>query len=308
MSDRQTTVTVRDVRRRLIAHLRDAQRQLGSGIALDDDAIHAARKAIKRARGVLRLLRPAFGEEVFAIENARLRDAGRSLSGVRDAKVLADTLEYFRVRSDTSRQDCAQLLDAVTGAHEAAAEVESGGGPEAARAAVRESATSIGQRAAVWFSDEALARGFLKVQRRARRAYRVARRERTSEALHEWRKNVKNLWHALDALAPARPKKLGAELAAVAQLSELLGEEHDAALLAAFIAGVDVPAATRERLLEAIDGRRRRWQKLAFVLGDAVCGVAPRRAVRRVGLHVRRRTRTGTGAMAGRTVPAGATG
>ncbi len=58
---------------------------------LDDEAVHGARKDLKRARSGLRLLRP-LDEAAYRRENARLRDAGRWLSGVRDDKVLLGML------------------------------------------------------------------------------------------------------------------------------------------------------------------------------------------------------------------------
>lgn len=47
--------------------------------------IHGARKALKRARANLRLLRDAVGKTAYICENVVLRDAARPLSGVRDA-------------------------------------------------------------------------------------------------------------------------------------------------------------------------------------------------------------------------------
>src|SRR5882757_1483145 len=63
------------------------------GKTLSDDAVHSARKELKKARASLRLLRDALGDAVYKRENAALRDAARPLSEVRDAKVLLDTLD-----------------------------------------------------------------------------------------------------------------------------------------------------------------------------------------------------------------------
>jgi len=69
--------------RRHIANAKKALRRP----KLDDEAVHDARKALKRARSGLRLLRP-LDEAAYRRENTRLRNAGRRLSGVRDDKVL----------------------------------------------------------------------------------------------------------------------------------------------------------------------------------------------------------------------------
>src|SRR5512146_1173 len=53
-----------------------------------DTRVHSARKALKKARAALRLLRPNLVAGVYERENIALRDAGRRLSPLRDAKSL----------------------------------------------------------------------------------------------------------------------------------------------------------------------------------------------------------------------------
>ncbi|HEX6986240.1 MAG TPA: CHAD domain-containing protein, partial [Planctomycetaceae bacterium] len=52
-----------------------------------DERIHDARTRCKKLRGLLRLVRPHLGD-LYREENARLRDAARPLSAVRDAAVV----------------------------------------------------------------------------------------------------------------------------------------------------------------------------------------------------------------------------
>src|SRR6185437_17141784 len=56
-----------------------------------DEAIHEARKSVKKIRGALRLLRPELGD-TYRDENGRFRELGHRLSGIRDAQA---TLEMF---------------------------------------------------------------------------------------------------------------------------------------------------------------------------------------------------------------------
>src|SRR6266480_3325979 len=56
------------------------------------DAVHEARKDMKKLRAVVRLARDELGDEVYRRENECFRDAARRLSGVRDADVMLDTL------------------------------------------------------------------------------------------------------------------------------------------------------------------------------------------------------------------------
>ena len=44
------------------------------------EAVHEARKDMKKLRATLKLVRPLIGDKTYGRENARFRDAGRALS------------------------------------------------------------------------------------------------------------------------------------------------------------------------------------------------------------------------------------
>src|SRR5262249_43700516 len=67
---------------------------------LSDDVVHDARKRLKKARALLRLLREALGSRTYGRENVCLRDAALPLTEVRDAKVLVDTFDKLAQRRD----------------------------------------------------------------------------------------------------------------------------------------------------------------------------------------------------------------
>lgn len=93
-------IRIRDIVRRRIAK---AARALRGRSAPPDEAVHCARKQLKRARAGLRLLREAVPRASYARENVELRDAARPLSLVRDARVMLDTLERLRARGSAAR-------------------------------------------------------------------------------------------------------------------------------------------------------------------------------------------------------------
>src|SRR5687767_2710807 len=79
---KKSKVRAPGVKEALRRQIGDASRTLGNP-ALDDEAVHRARKTLKRARANLRVLRPVMGERAYARENAALRDAARPLGAIR---------------------------------------------------------------------------------------------------------------------------------------------------------------------------------------------------------------------------------
>src|SRR3954449_13245012 len=62
------------------------------------EAVHDARKRIKKTRALLRLARPAMTRGAFQRRNRTLRDTARGLSGARDADVMAETVSDLAER------------------------------------------------------------------------------------------------------------------------------------------------------------------------------------------------------------------
>ena len=71
-------------------------------------AVHGARKDMKKLRGLLRLVRDELGKKTFETEDRRYRDAGRALSGNRDAEVKLATLLALRRRFDDLPTDATE--------------------------------------------------------------------------------------------------------------------------------------------------------------------------------------------------------
>src|SRR4029079_6415158 len=62
------------------------------------DAVHDARKRLKKARSALRLVRGALGNRTASRRDARHRAVAASLSDRRDADVLAETVDELHER------------------------------------------------------------------------------------------------------------------------------------------------------------------------------------------------------------------
>jgi CHAD domain-containing protein len=90
-------------------------------------------------------------------------------------------------------------------------------------------------RVAAWrfrhHAVSALAPGFERIYRRGRRAYLAVRKEPTDESFHELRKRSKDLWHAAQILRPIAPKTMKTLADRAHRLSDLVGDDHDLAVL-----------------------------------------------------------------------------
>src|SRR5690348_9415651 len=86
------------------AHLEGS---LGTG---RDEAIHEARKSIKKVRGLLRLMRPQLGR-IYRSESEQLGDIGRTLSEFRDAGAIIGTFDDLRekYRNELGRSTLASI-------------------------------------------------------------------------------------------------------------------------------------------------------------------------------------------------------
>jgi CHAD domain-containing protein len=241
----------------------------GRGDSDLDEAVHDTRKRLKKTRSAMRLVRDDLGDRHRRRENARLRDAGRRLSGVRDAQVLLETLASLEgdLPAAARRRLAAALEERRRRLADEARE-DGGATEEVARelAAVR-------KRIPDWpLSDESFepARaGLLRIHRRGRQAMAAALEEGTDEAWHAWRKRVKDLWYVLRILEPVSPTQLGGLVKEADELSDLLGDHNDLAVL---LAAVDehareLGAANAEQLRTAVMRRRDRLRRAAVPLG-----------------------------------------
>lgn len=264
-------------------------------------AVHEARKSLKRLRAAVRLARGAIGDETYRYENTAFRDAGRRLSGARDAKVLIETLDTVeQAAADELRSGASAALRAqLESEHEAALESLRGGG---ATEAVQADLDRSRARVAAWTFEtggfDSLEPGLRRIYRRGRNAMQAVAEEQSTENLHEWRKRVKDLWHATQILRPASPKRMRKLSNRLHDLSDLLGDDHDLAVLRAYVEGhprcFDDPAE-RVALAGVIERRRHVLQARALRLGASLYEQSPKSFTRSLARRWRKRVGTTSG-------------
>ena len=245
------------------------------GSKAETDAVHEIRKRFKKMRAALRLVREDLGDDIYHQENFCYRDAAKPLTAVRDAEMLVETVEKIRQQfaDKINPQDLAKILSALNANQcEVTRRVLH---KEKALPAVKEEATRALARLLEWRIDrngwEALAVGLRRVYRQGHRALNLATEKPSVANLHEWRKQTKYLWHALQLLESAwknHEKDLADE---VHHLSRLLGEDHDLAVLRQVLAA-DPAVYGGHRFLKSlfviIDHSREELERQAFELGQ----------------------------------------
>jgi CHAD domain-containing protein len=213
--------------------------------APDAAAVHDVRKRIKMLRGLIRLVRPAFA--AAEAEIAVLRGAAQGLAPVRDAEVMV--MVHDRLTPGAQGPLRAMLVARVEAARGSAGEMA------AAVGAARGALGAMAGRTGGWRvrgPDDAVIRAALsRTLRRGAAAMAEARDTREAEALHDWRKRVKDLWYQTRLLAPVWPEAVGVWQAAADDLGERLGEHHDLAVFGALTAAAGPPAAAEAAALGA---------------------------------------------------------
>ncbi len=247
------------------------------------EAIHDARKHVKKLRALLRLARPALGAKAYRAEGARLRDVGRALSAARDADVLVATVEALAQRSAgrLPAERFEQLLADLR------ADVEGRTDDAAVRAVALADLRDALERVGAWPLQGAgwdvACSGIARSYARGREAAAVARHEPSTEHLHEWRKRVKDLWYQERLLVAVWPPLLEAHGKQARALAELLGDEHDLAVLAEWIERSPAPAVD---VLGLVRERREQLCGQAQRLGRRLYAESPKAFGRRLAAYM----------------------
>jgi CHAD domain-containing protein len=286
---RSGTVEMRRVARQGILR---ARRMLSSR-SLSDTTVHDARKEIRRSRAAVRLLRVALGSARFRRENARLRDAGRALNEARDAKVLVATLDSLRkchpqLQSDRAFAALSERLREQQRASRRHLNSPSMPSIAVARRSLEQTQFSSSRWPVGHGGWRLLGPAFRRVYAAGRVAARKSRSTADEYEMHEWRKQVKYLRHALQVFMPLRPVRLKKHARLARRLAECLGDGHDLALLRASAmstASQDVSKLghqTLRPLLSAIDQRRRALRRQWLELAERVYEESPRELDKRL--------------------------
>lgn len=276
-----------EIKRILLEQVDYALYQLTTPGLDEDTAVHEARKAFKRIRAMLRLVRDEISREDFTFLNGLFRDAGRRLSDIRTSAVLDETLEILHQRypEQLSSEAVADVLARLRAHHESMRE-------EVVRGqALFHQVAEMLQQGKKRIEELPLAgnhfpkTGLQRVYARGRRGLENSRREPTVANFHEWRKRVKYLRYQVRVLSPTWPEVLGCFTQELVALSEWLGIDHDLAELHHTLVEhpeLGLQGSEQGKLLTLIEAYRDELEGQSFRIGTRLYAEKPRAFVRRM--------------------------
>jgi CHAD domain-containing protein len=282
----RTGETVKNGLRRSVREQLDrAIAELTTGVQDDPvTAVHDARKALKKARSLLRLGRGTIARDERRRENAALRHAARTLSSTRDAEAILQAVDELADRFAGRAPQA--TFDAIRRHLEAERDVSRARLLEAgATNQVADELKAVRARIDEWPLErggwKAIEPGLLGSYKSGRAALAGARDHATVDSFHEWRKRAKDLWYHLRILKALSPSLIGGQADEAHKLGDLLGDDHDLAVLrAALERGAGGLAVDLDAVVELIDHRREQLQAQALLVG-ALLYAEPPKAFRR---------------------------
>lgn len=257
-----------------------------------EKGVHEARKRLKEARSLLRLVRTTLldgdGEPVRGDANRRIRDAARLLGGARDAAAMIETLDDLKLDKKAITPLRKSLLAQRDSLH---TDMSAGATLDAARHldSLRGDIDRWQIKGNGW---PALRDGVWRLYKLGCDDYSKARKcDGDAEQWHEFRKRAKDLRYALELLRSAEPTVLDGLRTRAKELTDVIGLDHDLAELAK---RAEDPAAhslpefageTATLVAEACATKRHGLQQQASHLAAIVYAEKPSAFVKRLGVY-----------------------
>jgi CHAD domain-containing protein len=252
----------------------------GNQIANSTEAVHEARKSVKKIRAVVRLLQRDLGKD-YRIRNRQLKTIAHQLSSLRDVDAAVEMMESVRDRyprlvtpsifAAVQRGLVARKRGTVAHLHPDHLL------PRVARALQR-LARATPRRIRRVGGYASVRAGMLCAYRRARNAMASVNANPEDARFHSWRRRVKDHWYhvrlleGLNADADARARGLK-------QLETWLGDDHNLVLLQTTI--LSAPARfgderTTAMVLGCVAKHHTALRKRALKLGGRMFAGTPR--------------------------------
>lgn len=244
----------------------------------DEEGVHEARKALKRSRSVLRLVRTAIGTDYQTL-NSGMRELGRRLSDLRDADALAGTLDDLQKRHPGKQNGAVKELRRRLAAQREQAlkriAKDAAAGREGSSLAEFEEMVAALPLAEI--TGDVAVTGVVATIRRGRKAFRQAVQTGSANDFHEWRKRAKDLRYQMGFLGRLWPHVLDGFSASARELEQRLGEDHNLSVLAGMLAADGTAHERKAGALRAtIRKEQQRLRNQSKNIGDLLYAEKPK--------------------------------
>jgi CHAD domain-containing protein len=195
-------------------------------------AVHECRKSLKRLRALVRLVAPALGKKAARRRIKALGAVAQLLADRRDQAVIMETAASLS--SETGTDGSLTLAPLKTHFAKSVGDAVQPLDPVCALEARQLLALELKKFDGARLRERGFAAfdgGLEKSYRRARKALREAYGEPSDETFHALRKSVQWHWRQMSLLARAWPEEAAVRVNAARELSQMLGDDHDLAML-----------------------------------------------------------------------------
>jgi len=264
------------IRRIAVSQLETGLSELRDETLSQHQRVRQARKRCKKMRGLVRLVRPVFPG--FEAENAAFRDAARTLSPLRDASAVLESVDALEQHFSTQLKKAAlaPLRRALEAERESLDEDEIEERLSDMRLVFREALDRVPDWSLEANGADAFTPGARKTYKRARKAMQKARKSRIAEDFHEWRKPMKYHWYQIRLLKKVWPPVMKEYGEQAEQLCSDLGEHHDLAVLRMTAQALLGASSDTAELVEGLAiGRQHELEKACIKRGKKLLAEAP---------------------------------
>jgi CHAD domain-containing protein len=220
-----------EMKRLLSLQLQCIRRYCLTPLKSSEKNIHEIRKAIKRSRAVLKLMRDSMGYAGYYRENHLLQEHHRLFGAARELHVLRNTMKGIDERYSGLFSEAVydEVLDLIQENLEAEKNrLKRTAVLERLAASLEEPLSRIDYYHVEEEGFEVVRRGLERIYSQGRSSLHAAFSEHaTMMQLHEFRKKGKYLYYQLELLRPAFPRVIKAYARTMEQLTDLLGACHD---------------------------------------------------------------------------------
>ena len=283
------TGSVAEIRRIAAERIASARKGLRKISKDRDEWVHEIRKDLKKLRALIRLVRDALGKSCYKREDRAFRNAGRALAPFRDAGIRLALVKTLREKNGDGMSAAALRIadEKVRSLYEKTVRKRK------VRKAVKKADRWLEEaeaRVKEWPLEERT--GFCLFREGLKRSYSrgVTSLARclihpTDAHFHDWRKCCKYLRYQIDLLHLASPEKLKEMENALHGLTDVLGDDHDLAVLGETLeplAGEALSYGELRAIHDVLEAEHRRLMEDAWPRGQRLFAETPDDFVNRI--------------------------